>query len=150
MSSDFGSEIEDIQALVQTVVPMGLTSNETPVLRNVGLTLSKALTYQQAAELFREDDHDPQVAQDSLVLLEMVVLMIEHWAGSHLQRDVYLKGLTITVVEVLVHSVAFWARLKQSAVIAKLLLQVQDYETDRGLRNKAVKVITALSKDQHS
>ena len=58
-------------------------------------------------------------------------------------------GLTIGLIEVLVHSVAFWARLKQSAVLSRLLLQLQDFEQDGVIKQKAVKVILALSKEQH-
>ena len=50
------------------------------------------------------------------------MLCLEHWAASYLDRDTYLLGLTVGLLEVLVHSVAFWARLKQSAVLAKMLL----------------------------
>jgi len=50
-------------------------------------------------------------------------------------------GLTIGLIEVLVHSVAFWARLKQSAVLSRLMLQLQDFEQDGVIKQKAVKVI---------
>jgi hypothetical protein len=71
----------------------------------------------------------------------MLVLMLEHWATSFLNKDQYLMGLTIGLIEVLVHSVAFWARLKQSAVLSRLLLQLQDFEQDGVIKQKAVKVI---------
>jgi hypothetical protein len=42
----------------------------------------------------------------------MIILLFEHWASSYLKTDKYLKGLVIGVLEVMVHSIAFWARLK--------------------------------------
>ena len=79
----------------------------------------------------------------------MIVLMLEHWSSSFLTQNHYLRGQAVGLMEVLVHSIAFWARLKQSAVIAKLLLQVQDFESGGLLRDKAVKIITALAKERH-
>jgi hypothetical protein len=75
--------------------------------------------------------------------------MLEHWTTSFLNRDSYLLGLTVGLIEVLVHNVAFWARVKSSAVISRLLLQIQDFEQDGEIKRKAVKVIAAISKDKH-
>lgn len=124
MASDYSGPSEETAMLLQAVLPLGLTSNQPQILRNVALTLSKGLTYQNVTGIFREDAEDYQVAQDSLVLLEMTILLFEHWAASYLKSDKYLRGLAVGILEVLVHSVAFWARLKQSSVITKLLLKV--------------------------
>jgi hypothetical protein len=80
----------------------------------------------------------------------MIILLFEHWAASYLKSDKYLRGLAVGVLEVLVHSVAFWARLKQSSVITKLLLKVQDFEESGLQKDKAVKVINSLNKEKHS
>ena len=84
ISSDFSGPAEEIESLVQVVVSLGLTTSESKILRNVALTLAKALTYQSASTLFQEENQNRLVAQNSLVLLEMVVLMIEHWTTAHL------------------------------------------------------------------
>ncbi len=111
----------------------------------MAITLTKVLTYQNCIDdLFREDTSDVRVAQDSLTQLEVLVLCLEHWAASFLDQDTYLLGLTVGLLEVLVHSVAFWARLKQSAVLAKMLLQIQDFENEGILKQKAVKIISAI------
>lgn len=59
-------------------------------------------------------------------------------------------GLTIGLMEVLVHSVAFWQRLKQSSVMQRVLMQVQDFEQDGDVKKKASKVLSSLGKDKHS
>lgn len=127
------------------MVPLGLQTHNLTQLKNVAVVLTKALTYQNCSEdLFKEDTSDISVAQDSLTQLEVLVLCFEHWAASFLDKDTYLLGLTVGLLEVLVHSVAFWARLKQSAVLAKMLLQIQDFDTEGVLKQKAVKIISAI------
>ena len=52
------------------------------------------------------------MAHDSLLLLELITLVLEHWATSYTASDVYLLGLIVSILEVLIHSESFWARLK--------------------------------------
>ena len=44
--------------------------------------ISKALDYNNVVDIFREDVTNEQVAQDSLLLLELVTLLFENWASS--------------------------------------------------------------------
>jgi hypothetical protein len=45
ISSGFSGPVDEVESLAQVIIPMGLTSNDSKTLRNVALTLSKALTY---------------------------------------------------------------------------------------------------------
>ena len=92
----------------------------------MALIISKALDYQNVIDLFREDARDEQVAKDSLLLLELMTLLFEHWANSN--ADNYLTGLLVSLIEVMVHSAAFWARLKQSSVLHRVLMTVHDQQ----------------------
>jgi hypothetical protein len=62
MASDYSGPSEETAMLLQAVLPLGLTSNQPQILRNVALTLSKGLTYQNVTGIFREDSEDYQVA----------------------------------------------------------------------------------------
>ena len=39
-------------------------------------------------------------------------------------EDEYMFGLTVSLIEVLVHAAAFWARLKQSEVLTSMVLRM--------------------------
>jgi len=104
------------------VVPLGLNSAQ---YRSVALILMKAVNYDNVKHLFREDLNDPQIAQDSLLLLEILTLTLENWASATpVHKDKYLRSLVMNSIEVLVHCHAFWQRLKHSAVLAKLILEI--------------------------
>lgn len=92
LSNDYGSTIEDTENLLEVLIPIGLTSRDATTQRNVALSLSKSISYQRAVSLFAELDADPAKAQQSLVLLEMLVLMFEHWTQSFASVDSYLRG----------------------------------------------------------
>lgn len=80
----------------------------------MALVLSKALDYRNVTSLFDEDIRDSQVAKDSLHLLEMIILMLEQWVSSlgTSNEDELMFGYVVSLLEVLVHAPAFWARLK--------------------------------------
>ena len=151
VSESLSGSLNDTMNILKMVTPLGLQSSDMSAVRNVALILTKTLTYDLCQdELFREDTDDVQVTQDALTLLEVLMLTFEHWATSFLNRDAYLMGLTIGLLEVLVHSVAFWQRLKQSTVLSRLLMQIQDFESEGEIKRKATKCLTALGKDKHS
>lgn len=52
MASEYSGPPEDVAMLLQSVLPLGLTSNQPQVLRNVALTLSKGLNYQNVIGIF--------------------------------------------------------------------------------------------------
>ena len=68
----------------------------------------------------------PSVAKESLHLLEMVMLMLEHWVTSigSQNEDLLMFQYVVSLLEVLVHAPAFWARLKQSEVLASMVIRV--------------------------
>ena len=70
------------------------------------------------------------MAKDSLLLLELLTLLFENWANSQANRDSYLLGLLVSLIEVLMHSAAFWARLKQSSLLQRTLLKIHDSQRD--------------------
>jgi len=72
----------DLQRFLHAIVPLGFQPYEQTQTRNVALIISKALDYQNVIDLFREDVQDEQVAKDSLLLLELLTLLFENWAGS--------------------------------------------------------------------
>jgi hypothetical protein len=109
------SQSIDMQQFLHAVVPLGFQPYEKTQTRNVALIISKALDYENVVDLFREDEQNEQVAKDSLLLLELITLLFENWANAN--KDSYLLGMLVSLIEVLIHSAAFWARLKQSAVL---------------------------------
>ena len=123
---DRPAEDADMRQFVHMVVPLGLQPYKRDQSRNVALVLSKALDYANVAQLFTEDAQDPQTARDSLHLLEMIMLMLEQWVQSldTAYEDEYMFGLTVSLIEVLVHAAAFWARLKQSEVLTSMVLKM--------------------------
>ncbi len=92
----------------------------------MALVLSKCLDYKNVSTLFNEDIRDSQVAKDSLHLLEMVILMLEQWVSSlgTNYEDELMFGFVVSLLEVLIHAPAFWARLKQSEVLTKMVVKV--------------------------
>ena len=123
---DRPAEDADMRKFVHMVVPLGLQPYKRDQSRNVALVLSKALDYANVTQLFTEDAQDPQTARDSLHLLEMIMLMLEQWVQSldTAYEDEYMFGLTVSLIEVLVHAAAFWARLKQSEVLTSMVLKM--------------------------
>ena len=76
--------------------------------------------------------------------------MFEHWvSGFEEAPDQFLFGVMISVLEVLIHSPAFWARLKQSRALSQMLLKVQDGENSNTmLKKKTVACLKAIAADQ--
>jgi hypothetical protein len=50
--------------------------------------------------------------QETLLLLELLILVFEYWTASFLRDEPYLLGIVVSLIEVLIHSKSFWARLK--------------------------------------
>ena len=61
-------------------------------------------------------------------------------------------GLVISIMEVLIHAPAFWARLKQSEVLTSMVVKVQDAERspDSMLKKKCVAIMKALASERFS
>ena len=121
----------------------------------MALVLSKALDYTNVLNLFTEDVQNPIVAKQSLHLLEMVILMLEQWVQTIEVGGVdddFMLGLVISLLEVLVHTPAFWARLKQSEILTSIVIKVQDAERDPSsmLKKKSVAVMKAIACERHS
>ena len=116
--------------------------------------LSNALDYTNVGQLFLEDAQDPQTAKDSLHLLEMMMLMLEQWVHSlnTEYEDEFMFGLVVSLLEVLVHAPAFWARLKQSEVLTSMVIRVQDAERspDSLLKRKCIAIMKAIASERHS
>ena len=87
-------------------------------------------------------------------MLEMVMLMLEQWVVSMDTKyeDEYMFSLVVSLLEVLVHASAFWARLKQSEVLTSMVLRVQDAERipDSLLKKKCVAIMKAVASERHS
>ena len=87
-------------------------------------------------------------------MLEMVMLMLEQWIVSMDTKyeDEYMFGLVVSLLEVLVHASAFWARLKQSEVLTSMVPRVQDAERipDSLLKKKCVAIMQAVASERHS
>ena len=146
-----GPEV-DVQKYLHAVVPLGFQPYDQAQTRNVALVISQALDYENVRGAFPEDIDDIKVAQRSLLLLEMLILMFEHWvSGFEEAPDQYLFGIMISVLEVLIHSPPFWARLKQSRALSQMLLKIQDGENSNTmLKKKTVAILKAIAADQFS
>ena len=88
------------------------------------------------------------------MMAKMVMLMLERWVGAldTSYEDEYMFGLIISILEVLVHAGAFWARLKQSEVLTSMVLKVQDAERSPNsmLKRKCIAIMRALACERHS
>lgn len=115
--------------------------------------LSNALDYTNVKSLFIEDASDPQTAKDSLHLLEMIMLMLERWVSSLNTdyEDEFMFALVVSLLEVLVHAAAFWARLKQSEVLTSMVIRVQDAERspDSLLKRKCLAIMKSIASEKH-
>ena len=116
------------------------------------MVISQSLDYENVLDLFREDIDDIKVTQRSLLLLEMLILMFENWVSGFSEApDQFLFGIVISILEVLVHSPAFWARLKQSRALSQMLLKIQDGENPNTmLKKKTVACLKAIASEQHN
>ena len=109
----------DLQKYLHAIVPLGFQPYDQNQTRNVALVISQSLDYENVVDLFREDIDDIQITQRSLLLLEMLILMFENWvSGFNETPDQFLFGIMISILEVLIHSSAFWVRLKQSRALS--------------------------------
>lgn len=61
-------------------------------------------------------------------------------------------GVVVSLLEVFVHTPAFWARLKQSEILTSMVVRVQDGERDPSslLKKKSVAVMRAIACERHS
>ena len=61
-------------------------------------------------------------------------------------------GLVVSLLEVLVHAPAFWARLKQSETLTSMVIRVQDAERspDSLLKKKCIAIMKAIAAEKHS
>ena len=65
--------------------------------------------------------------------------------------DTYLHGLVVSMVEVLMHSAAFWARLKQSTVLQRTIVKIHDQQQEgQILKMKTLVILKALGKEFHN
>jgi hypothetical protein len=139
--------------LLHSVVPLGFQNSDVGRANDVALILFRALDYNNVQSLFSQAPPgraNHATVQESLLLLELLMLVFEYWTASYLRNEPYLLGIVVSLLEIFIHSKSFWNRLRQSALLAKMLLNVQDHEPHGMLRDKAVAVITALSKTDHS
>ena len=148
-------ESEDMKQFLHMIAPLGLQPFNKQKSRDVALVLSKALDYQNVSHLFKEDVNKPQVARESLHLLEMIMRMLEHWVQSlegNIKEDALIYGYVVSLLEVLVHSPPFWVRLKQSGVLTSMVIHVQDNERqpDSRLLRKTKAIMSAIAAEKHS
>jgi len=84
----------------------------------------------------------------------MIILMLEQWVSSlgTTNEDELMFGYVVSLLEVLVHAPAFWARLKQSEVLTRMVVRVQDAERhpDSTLKKKSLAVMRAIAAEKHS
>ena len=80
--------------------------------------------------------------------------MLEQWVVSMgiEYEDEYMFSLVVSLIEVLMHASAFWARVKQSEVLTTMVLKVQDAERspDSLLKKKCVAIMQAVASERHS
>ena len=76
-----------MHSVLHTVVTLGFIPNDDNLLRNVAIVILKVLNYKNVEELFAEDESDERVAQNSLLLLELLTLVLEHWTTASTYKD---------------------------------------------------------------
>lgn len=58
----------------------------------------------------------------------------------------------VSILEVLIHAPAFWARAKQSDILAKMVISMQAAQTNTSalLKRKAAAILDAVQREKHS
>jgi len=105
-------EYDDKMDLLQTVISMGLT-NDIALVQNLCVVLHKIFN----AELVRALDEQPTSSN----VLELIVLVMQHWVKEMVDRDPFVLNNTMQILEMLAKSYAFCARFKNRDVTEKLL-----------------------------
>ena len=112
-------EYDDKLDLLQTVISMGLTS-EMHLVQNLCVVLNKIFN----ADLIRTLDEQPKTSN----LLELVILVMQHWLKEMVDRDPFILNNTLMIMEMLCKSYGFCSRFKNRDSVEKLLtLSKQPY-----------------------
>ena len=105
-------EYDDKLDLLQTVLSMGLTS-EMHLVQNLCVIMNKILNQ----DLIRILDENPKASN----LLELVVLVMQHWLKEMIDRDPFILNNTLMILEMLCRSYGFCSRFKNRDLLEKLL-----------------------------
>ena len=78
-------------------------------------------------------------------LLELVVLVMQHWIKEMIDRDPFILNNTIMILEMLVKSFTFTSKFKNRDCVEKLIATSKAPQLSSSLKNQIIRICHALS-----
>jgi len=97
LSDSYIQEYTDKAELLSTILPLGLTE-DVPTIQNICVILNKVITRDVVALLDDESNSS---------LLELAVLVMQHWINKIIDEDKFILNNTLMVLEMFIKSWSF-------------------------------------------
>lgn len=102
LSDSYIQEYTDKIELLNTILPLGL-SEDVPTIQNICIILNKVLNRDVVGMLDDEENNS---------VLELAVLVMQHWISKVISEDKFVMNNTLMVLEMLIKSWSFCSKFK--------------------------------------
>lgn len=111
LSDSYIKEYTDQAELLTHILPLGL-SEDSPTIQNLCVILSKVMNTSTVQLLDKEENRS---------LLELMVLVMQHWITKYISTDNFILNNTLTIMEMLIKSWCFSSSFKHRPACERLL-----------------------------
>jgi len=116
------------------VLPLGL-SEDLPTIQNLCVLMNKVMNTETVHVLDQAENRS---------LLDLMVLVMQHWITQFIGRDTFVLNNTLTIMEMLIKSWCFCSSFKHRPACEKLLQMSKEPMLPSSTKHQILRISSAL------